>query len=60
MLLLQLIVSIIAVVAETARRRRAEMEQVARRLCYVKNGKLVAAPGTENGGYHLFLSHVVR
>ena len=59
MLILQLIVSFVAMVAEDVRRRREEMEKVARRLCYVKSGKLVAARSIENG-YHIFLSHVVR
>ena len=60
MLLVQLLVSVIAMVAESARRRRQEMEGVARRLCYAKSGKLVEASSIETGGYHIFLSHVVR
>jgi len=58
MLLVQLLVSVIAMVAESARRRRQEMEGVARRLCYAKSGKLVEASSIETGGYHIFLSHV--
>ena len=59
MLLLQLLFSIIAVVAESARRHREKMGQKARRLYYVKSRKLVAAPSIKKGEFHLFLSHVV-
>ena len=59
MLLLQILLSIVAMVAENARRRREDAERMARRLCCAKSGKLVSAPGVEKGGYHIFLSHVV-
>jgi hypothetical protein len=60
MLAVQLLGSIIAMVSENARRRRQEMEGVARRLCYTRSGKLVEASSIETGGYHTFLSHMVR
>ena len=50
MLLVQLLVSVIAMVTESARRRRQEMEGVARRLCYAKSGKLVEASSIQTGG----------
>ena len=59
MLVFQLVYEVIAFVMQTAHHRREEMERVARQLCYVKNGKLVAAPRVRKGEYHIFLSHVV-
>ena len=49
MLVLQLIFSIIAVVAENVRRNRKQMERMARRLCYVESSKPVTAPRIEHG-----------
>ena len=59
MLVLQLLFSITAVVAENARRNREQLELMARRLCYVESGTPVAAPRIEHGAYHVFLSHAV-
>jgi hypothetical protein len=59
MLLLQLVISLIAIPMENARRHLEAREQMARRLCYAKSGKLIVAPRIGSGGYHIFLSHVV-
>jgi hypothetical protein len=59
-LVLQLLASISAIPLENARRHREAREGMARRLCHAKSGKPVEAPSVENGGYHIFLSHVVR
>jgi len=58
MLIFLLVLEPFAVALEGTRRRRERMEQRARRLCYAKSRKLVAAPRIQKGGYHIFLSHV--